>query len=75
MPAFYYEVVAICNGKLVSHVYHNLKEAVQMGRYLARESNREVLLRKVTDLAYLASDGAEMIGVDWRCLDAINATY
>lgn len=75
MPTFYYEVLEIRGGKAVSHVYTDLKEAVKMGRYLARDSSREVLLRKVTDLAYLAADGAEMVGVDWRCLDAINAAY
>lgn len=75
MPTFYYEVLEIRNGKALSHVYTDLKEAVKMGRYLARDSKREVLLRKVTDLAYLAANGAEMVGIDWRCLDAINATY
>ena len=75
MPAFYYEILEIRDRRVVSHIYYNLQEAVAMGRYFARESGREVLMRKVTDLAYLSADSAEMVGIDWRCLDAINAAY
>lgn len=75
MPTFYYEVLEIRDGKALSHVYTDLKEAVKMGRYLAQDSKREVLLRKVTDLAYLTANDAEMVGVDWKCLNAINAAY
>lgn len=75
MPAFYYEILEIRDKKSHVHIYDNLQEAVAMGRYFAREGGREVLMRKVTDLAYLSADGAEMIAIDWRCLDAINSTY
>lgn len=75
MTAFYYEILEIRDRKFISHIYDNLQEAVKMGRYLACDSGREVLMRKVTDLAYLSSDSAEMIGVDWRCLNAINDAY
>ncbi len=75
MSALYYEIIEVRDGKVASHVFQNLQEAVTMGRYLAQKSRREVLLRKVTDLAYLASDKGEMIAIDWRCLDAINTTY
>lgn len=75
MSAFYYEILEVRDKKVTSHIYENLQEAVRMGRYFARESGREVLMRKVTDLAYLSANSAEMIAIDWRCLDAIDATY
>lgn len=71
----YFEVIEMNNHKLVSHIYDDMKEAVKMGRYFAQKSKREVLLRKVTDLAYLSADNSECISVEWRLLNAIKETY
>lgn len=75
MSAFYYQILEIRGQKVISHIYDNMREAVVCGRYLARQNGREVLMRKVTDLAYLSSDTAEMIATDWRCLNAVNSAY
>lgn len=73
----HYEVMEISSVRpfVRTHVFNNLQEAAECGRFIAQEAGREVLLRKIEDIAYLSAEKAEAINVDWRTLNAITKTY
>lgn len=73
----YFEVVQIlpCRPFIKTYVFDNITDAAIAARHLAKESGRETLLRKVTDVAYLSDDKAEITTTEWRLNYAITQVY
>lgn len=73
----YFEVIQIlpCQPYIKTFTFDDIQEAASVARCLAEESGRETLLRKVTDVAYLSGDKADIVTTEWRLNYGITQVY
>lgn len=73
----YFEVIQILPDYpyIKTYTFDDVQEAASVARYLAKESGRETLLRKVTDVAYLSDNKADIVTTEWRLNYGITQVY